>query len=112
MAMIRVRLTGSEDVARGLINLISSIDGVEHVEEVADLMPHLDDEDSSSAGLESDRGEATHLIEVDVPNETAAHRVRLLAQGLANDTGSGVEFEEDEPWGDNQRIDTDTQRLH
>lgn len=112
MALIRVRLTGGDDVARGLINLISSIEGVEHVEEVSDLMPHLDDDDSSSAGLQSDRGEPTHLIEVEVPNETAAHRVRLLAQGLANDTGAGVEFEEDEPWGDNQRIESDTRRLH
>ena len=111
MALLRLRLTGDEVAARGLINLLSSIDGVEHVEEVADLMPHLNDEDSSSAGLESDRGGQTHLIEVEVPNETAAERVRLLAMGLATETGAGVEFEEDEPWGDNQRIDGRS-RLH
>jgi hypothetical protein len=48
---MRLRVTGSEDDARAIINLLQSLDGIEHVEEVADLMPHMDDADSSSAGL-------------------------------------------------------------
>jgi hypothetical protein len=107
MSLMRLRFTGSEDAARGLINLIASIDGVEHVEEVATLMGNLDDDDSSSAGLNSDLGPESRAIEVEVPNETAARRVRLLAEGLALETGAGVEFEEDGAWGDNQRSDTD-----
>ena len=107
MSTMRLRFTGSEDAARGLINLIASIDGVEHVEEVATLMGNLDDDDSSSAGLNSDMGPESRAIEVEVPNETAARRVRLLAEGLALETGAGVEFEEDDHWGDNLRLDTD-----
>ena len=41
MALLRIRLTGDEDAVRGIMNLLQSIDGIEHVEEVADLMPHL-----------------------------------------------------------------------
>ena len=107
MSLMRLRFTGSEDAARGLINLIASIDGVEHVEEVATLMGNLDDDDSSSAGLVSDMGPESRAIEVEVPNETAARRVRMLAEGLALETGAGVEFEEDGGWGDNNRRDTD-----
>ena len=107
MSTMRLRFTGSGDAARGLINLIASIDGVEHVEEVGSLMGSIDDEDSSSAGLNSDRGPESRSIEVEVPNETAARRVRTLAEGLALETGTGIEFEEDGQWGDNQRRDTD-----
>ena len=90
-----------------MINLISSIDGVEHVEEVATLMGNLDDDDSSSAGLNSDLGPQSRAIEVEVPNLTAARRVRMLAEGMALETGAGIEFEEDGAWGDNLRTDTD-----
>lgn len=96
MSLLRMRFTGSEDDARNLINAITSIEGVEHVEEVADLMPQLDDEDSSSAGLVSDRGPESRAIEVEVPNDTAASRVRELAMGLAREVDAGLEFEEDE----------------
>ena len=44
-------VTGSEDDTRAMMNLLQSLDGIEHVEEVGDLMPHMDDADSSSAGL-------------------------------------------------------------
>ena len=107
MSTMRLRFTGSEDAARGLINLISSIDGVEHVEEVGSLMGSIDDEDSSSAGLNSDLGPESRSIEVEVPNETAARRVRMLAEGLALEMGAGIEFEEDGQWGDNVRRDAD-----
>ena len=51
MPTLRLRVTGSDDDARAIINLLQSLDGIEHVEEIADLMPHMDDADSSSAGL-------------------------------------------------------------
>lgn len=58
MPTLRMRITGTDDDARAIANLLQSIDGIEHVEEVDDLMPHLDDEDSSSAGLSDDEGRA------------------------------------------------------
>ena len=47
MPTLRLRVTGSDDDARAIMNLLQSLDGIEHVEEVADLMPHMDDHDSS-----------------------------------------------------------------
>ena len=96
MALLRIRLTGDEDTVRGIMNLLQSVDGIEHVEEVDDLMPHLDDEDSSSAGLHDTRGPDSHEIEVEVPNPSTARKVREAVEALAFDLDAAVEFEEDE----------------
>lgn len=96
MATVHLRLTADEDAARSLINLVSSLDGVESVEEVADLMPHMDDDDSSSAGLPDDIGPGFHAIDVEVSNETTARRVRDLAEAHARDIGAALEFVDDE----------------
>ncbi len=62
MAMLRFRITRDEDHVRAIMNLLQSLDGIEHVEEVADLMPHMDDPDSSSAGLSDTIGGDVHEI--------------------------------------------------
>ena len=96
MPNLRLRLTGSDDDARAMINLLQSIEGIEHVEEVADLMPHMDDADSSSAGLSDVAGPDAHEIEIDAPNESTARKVREVAEALAFDLDALVEFEEPE----------------
>ena len=96
MPLLRLRVTGSEDAARAIGNLLTSIDGVEHVEEVADLMPHMDDADSSSAGLPDDQGPGLHLLEIDAPNLSTANKVREAVEALAFDLDVLVEFESDE----------------
>ena len=96
MPMMRMRVTGSDDSTRAIINLLQSLDGIEHVEEIEDLMPHMDDEDSSSAGLVDDQGPGYHVIEVDAPNESTARKVREAAEALAFDLDAMVEFVEDE----------------
>ena len=96
MPMLRIRLTGSDDDARAVMNLLQSLDGIEHVEEVADLMPHMDDADSSSAGLSDIGGPDTHAVEIDAPNESTARKVREAVEALAFDLDVLVEFEEDE----------------
>lgn len=95
MPLLRMRLTGSEDDVRAISNLLQSLDGIEHVEEVADLMPRMDDADSSSAGLSDLQGPGTHEIEIDAPNESTARRVREAVEALAFDLDVLVEFEED-----------------
>lgn len=95
MPLLRIRLTGSEDDVRAISNLLQSLDGIEHVEEVADLMPRMDDADSSSAGLSDLQGPDAHEIEVDAPNESTARRVREAVEALAFDLDVLVEFEED-----------------
>lgn len=96
MPTIHLRLTADDDVAAELINLIASLDGIEHVEEVDDLMPHMDDDDSSSAGSAEDIGPGFHSIEVEAPNETTARRVRDVAEALAHDRGVALEIVDDD----------------
>lgn len=96
MAMMRIRLTCSEDDVRAITNLLQSLDGIEHVEEVDDLMPHMDDPDSSSAGLSDVKGPDTHELEIDAPNAATAQKVREAVEALAFDLDIVVEFEHDE----------------
>lgn len=96
MPMLHLRITGSEDDARAIGDLLQSLEGIEHVEEIDDLMPHLDDDDSSSAGLTDDIGPGTHEIEVMAGNETTARHVRDAVQNLAIELDVAVEFEDDE----------------
>lgn len=96
MTLLRIRITGEDDAVRGIMNLLQSLDGIEHVEEVADLMPHMDDPDSSSAGLSDTIGAETHEIEVEVPNPSTARKVREAVEALAFDLDALVEIEEDE----------------
>ena len=96
MSMMRLRVTGSEDDVRAMINLLQSLPGIEHVEETADLMTHMDDADSSSAGLSDVSGPDMHAIEVDAPNEASARKVREAVEALAFDLDALVEFEVEE----------------
>lgn len=96
MPLMRLRLTGSEDDARAVINLLQSLDGIEHVEEVADMMTHMDDADSSSAGLSDVGGPDAHEIEIQAPNNSTARKVRMAVEALAFDLDAVVEFEEEE----------------
>lgn len=96
MPMMRIRLTGSEDDVRAITNLLQSLDGIEHVEEIDDLMPHMDDADSSSAGLSDVSGPDTHELEIDAPNAATAQKVRQTVEALAFDLDVVAEFEEDE----------------
>lgn len=96
MPMMRIRLTGSEDDVRAITNLLQSLDGIEHVEEIDDLMPHMDDADSSSAGLSDVTGPDTHELEIEAPNAATAQKVRQTVEALAFDLDVVAEFEEDE----------------
>ncbi len=96
MHLMRIRLTGSEDDVRAISNLLQSLDGIEHVEEIDDLMPHMDDADSSSAGLSDVEGPDVHQIEVEAPNESTARKVREAVEALAFDLDVVAEFVDDE----------------
>ena len=96
MALIKMRMTGSQDQIRTISNLLQSLEGIEHVEEIGDLMPHMDDPDSSSAGLSDLAGPDMHEIEVDVPNAATGRKLREAVETLAFDLGVLVEFEQDE----------------
>ncbi len=96
MPQFRIRITGSDDDARAIINLLTSIEGIEHVEEISGLMPNMDDPDSSSAGLPDDEGPGMTLVEVDAGNDATLGKVRDAAKALARDLDVIVEFENSE----------------
>ena len=96
MPMLKMRITGSEDDIRAISNLLQSIDGIEHVKEIADLMSHMDDGDSSSSGLSDVEGPSVHEIEVDAPNAATARRVRQALEELSFELDAMVEFEEED----------------
>ena len=96
MPNLQFRLTAGDDAAAALINLVGSLEGVESVEEIADLMPHMDDPDSSSAGLPDDMGPGTHLIEVVASNATVIRRALDFAEAYAHDEGAALEVVDDE----------------
>ena len=92
MPLMRLRVTGSDDDVRAISNLLTSLDGIEHIEEVDDLMPHMDDDDSSSAGLPDDQGPGQHALEIEAPNlATASARARRgRGAGLRPGRAGGV----------------------
>jgi len=96
MPQLRIRIIGSQDDLRAVADLLQSIEGIEHVEEVADLMPRMDDEDSSSAGLSDDIGPGAHDLEIDAPNDYTARRVRAAVEELAIRLGLVIEFAAEE----------------
>ena len=96
MALLRLRITGTEDDARAISDLLQSTNGTEHDEETDDLMPHMDDDDSSSAGLSDDIGPGIHELEVEVGNEYTTQRGRDAVEALARELEVFVEYEYDE----------------
>lgn len=96
MPLLTLRITGRQDDVRTIMNLLQSLDGIEHVEETADMMAHMDDADSSSAGLSDVSGPDMHGLEIEVPNQATARRVRETVEALAFDLDALVEFVEDE----------------
>ena len=92
MPMVRLRVTGNDDSAAELMRALEAIEGIEHVEEVADLMPHMDDEDSSSAGLPDDESPGLHHIEIEAPNDEGVRRIHAAVERVARHTGSAIEI--------------------
>ena len=95
MPTVKIRFTAPDRHVATLMHALEAIEGIEHVEEVADLMPHMDDDDSSSAGLSDVSGPDVHDIEVEAPNDEGVRRVHYVAETLAMRLDSMVEFLEE-----------------
>ena len=99
MNTIRLMLTGSSAAAQYVLASMEEVDSVSRVEEIEDLLPQLDDEDSSSAGLNSDGMRKVHTLEVDVEDREAARRAHVAAERAAMAEGAVLEVDSDEAWG-------------
>ena len=94
MATVQFRLTASENDVGDFINRVAAVEGVDSVEEIADLMPHMDDPDSSSAGLSDNDGPGTHLVVVHADDDESLQRALDVARGSARALGMVLEVEE------------------
>jgi hypothetical protein len=94
MATVQFRLTASEDDVADLINRVSALKGIDSVEEIADLMPHMDDPDSSSAGLSDNDGPGTHLVVVHADDDDNLLHALDVARDSARALGMVLEVEE------------------
>lgn len=94
MTMIRLRATGTRTGFDALVADLHGLEGVERAEELVDLMPHMDDDDSSSAGLMDDRGGDVRALEVEVVS-AYADRVREAADDIAGQYGLVIEYVDD-----------------
>ena len=79
MTGLRPGLTASEGDTTALMTRASALEGIASVEEITDMMQHLDDEDSSSAGRTDDMGSDTHLLLVSADDETVAQHALEVA---------------------------------
>lgn len=92
MQTVRMRIIGSEADTQSMISILQGLEGVERIEELADLLPHMDDEDSSSLGLPDDMGPGLHSLEVDVGDGALAEQVRRAAGDAAEQLDANIEF--------------------
>ncbi len=94
MPTVRLHLTASEDDTAALINRLAALEGIGSVEEIADLMPHMDDPDSSSDGLSDNLGPGTHLVLIEAADDASTQRALDVAQEGARAMGMVLEVEE------------------
>lgn len=95
MDMLRLRISGPRPIIEQLVELLGEIEGIDRAEAIDDLMPHLDDEDSSSAGLAENQGDDVAQVEVEAEDDQALERARETALEGARRAGLAVEVVEE-----------------
>lgn len=95
MRMLRFRVTGSEEAFLRLRAALESVDHLDRLEEIDDLMPGIRD-DSSSLDLPSDEAGEGHVLEAHVTSDAAWERLRAVLENRAMELGLAVEFTGDE----------------
>lgn len=97
MAQLRFRITGPTQAAQNLTEALTVIEGVQWAEEVADLVPRMDDEDSSSLGLaENAQGEVVELIVETEDDQEVIDLVRRQAEQQVRGAGGFLELMPDD----------------
>jgi hypothetical protein len=92
MTVLRFRVTGTSTSIERVLERLADLDGVVRAEQVADLLPHLDDDDSSSAGLAENQGTDIGALEIEVEDDDGAVLVRRVAELEAREAGAVLEL--------------------
>jgi hypothetical protein len=85
MPLLHLRITGTEDDVRLLTDLLNDVDGIERIEEIADLMPHMDDE--VPARPASATTSARARLEIEVPHAAMLDKLRDIIEAASDATG-------------------------
>lgn len=93
MPSLILRLVGYQDDADTLMTALRDVEGVEHLQQMADL-PQLEEESDAPAEAVSH----LHSIQLDVPDDASAtQRVESIASDEARKLGISLEWIELEP---------------
>lgn len=92
MIILRCRISGTHQTLERIVDCLEGIEQVDRVEEVADLLPRMNDEDSSSAGLAENSVGDAYALEIRVDNADDADLVRRLTEVEAREAGAALEF--------------------
>lgn len=92
MQILRCRITGSPGLADRIAELVADIEGVERATVMAGLVPHMDDPDSSSAGLAENATGEPAILEIELADEDAAQDLRVAIETLTRQQGAALEW--------------------
>lgn len=92
MQTLRCRITGAPDLADRIAELVADIEGVERATVMAGLVPHMDDPDSSSAGLAENATGEPAILEIELADEDAAQDLRVVIETLTRQQGAALEW--------------------
>jgi hypothetical protein len=95
MALLRFRITGSTDARDHVIAQLEGIEQIERIEEVADMMPAMNDDDSSSAGLAENTAADVFAFEIEIEDGEDIGLIRRVAEVEAREAGAVLEFVEE-----------------
>jgi len=88
MTTLNFRVTGPVAACERVIAHLADSELIHSIEEVAGLMPHMDDEDSSSAGLAENENAGVFDIRVHTDDDSSADAVRRMAEFSVRSSGA------------------------
>ena len=91
MTILNFRITGSSDACDRVISRLQDSEIIDSVEEVTPMLPHMDDEDSSSAGLAENNHAGVVDIKVHADSHCSADEVLRMAEYTVRSVGAVLE---------------------
>jgi len=93
MTTLNFRVTGTAAACERAVNQLSEHEMINEVDEVEALMPHMDDEDSSSAGLAENSSASSSILDITVhaDNKISTEDLRQLVEFAVRSAGAVLE---------------------
>lgn len=91
MSTLNFRITGPAAACEHVIGRLAQSELILSVEESTSLMPHMDDEDSSSAGLAENQDSSVRDIRILTDDDSTDDEVRRMAEFTVRSSGAMLE---------------------